>query len=349
MCLRLGIALDHVQSLCKVRCIATIGAKDAHPRDDGVERRAYLVAESGQEHILGSVGGYYFVLGGTFADRERNLFLYRDTSNFAAEYTGKEYKLVRLLPSYQQTVPQVELEFPYQRFIEPNLYFRNGELDLSANTVEIYFRLFMGFWLLLSGVVILFVGRGRMFKPNRSWRVWIWPATLMSAIIGGWFSFGVLQTLLGFIQLGGTLSGSDIVKLSLNDARQPLQAFLTSRGYTPADMCIYPMDRVPDGKQIGAAGVEDFVKPSPFDRWHWSRGMLVPTQPAIQLMYVTTAWRPPGNAEYPTGAVDVPHIETYVMWTIYGTSLDSAAAYRFNDQLHALAEAAKTAAPTTGP
>ena len=296
------------------------------------------------------VGGYYFVLAGTFADRERNLFLYRDTSNFATQYTGKEYQLVRHLPSYQHSIPQVELIDAYARPAYANFFFCNGVFDLSADPADINFRLFLGFWLLGSGVVMLFVGGGRMLKSNRSWRVWIWPVTLTLAIIGGWMACGFMQALLGFVWFGSSLSGGEPVKFSLNDVRQSLQAFLTSHGYAPADMNMYSMNRIPDGDKIGFAGVENFVKPSPFDRWRWTGGRLVPSQPAVQLFYVTTAWQPPNSYGLPSAAsVGAPHVETYLMWTIYGTSLDDAAAYNFNDQLRAVAEATKTAAPTTGP
>jgi hypothetical protein len=111
---------------------------------------------------------------------------------------------------------------------------------------------------------------------------------------------------------------------------------------------MYSMSRIPDGEKIGFAGVENFVKPSPFDRWHWTGGRLVPTQPAVQLFYVTTAWQPPNSYGLPPAATaGAPHPETYVMWTIYGTSLDQAAAYGFNEQLHAVVEAAKS--PATQP
>ncbi len=299
--------------------------------------------------LTSCVGGYYFVLGGTFAQWERNYSIYHDSSGFAHEYAGKEYQLVRLLPSYQHSIPQVELTDTFGgRFIDRNSCFRDGTLDLSADDAEICFRLFLGFWLLAGAVVILFVGRGRMFKPNRSWRVWIWPATLMLAILAGWLTCGIMRVFQWRFNQSA-LSGSEIVKVSLNDVRQPLQALLTSRGYAPANMRIFSMNRIPDGAQIGATGAEDFVKPSPFDRWRWTRGVLVPTHPAVQLMYVTTAWRPPGNSSSSPAAVGAPQVETYVMWTIYGANLVDGSAYSFNDQLHAAAEAAKTTAPTTEP
>ena len=77
-----------VKSLLQLLFLATFRAQDAHPPDDGVERRAQLVAEGGQKHVLGAVGGFGFPARRLLIGQQRlalTLDLLRITANRLGE------------------------------------------------------------------------------------------------------------------------------------------------------------------------------------------------------------------------------------------------------------------------
>jgi serine/threonine protein kinase len=301
--------------------------------------------------IVFCIGGYYFLLGTTVGGIENHFLIHGDSATFENEYKGKEYQLVRMLPTYKESIPQVELVSADSRqSLGGPLFpcFGNGAPVFGQFAVE--YRAVLGFWLMSGAVVLLFTGRDRMLRPA-TWRVWIWPATLILATIAGWFAFdGLMSGLMSPLVFGGELASDAVVKVPLNDVQRQFSGFLASHGYVPGDMAIYWMNRVPDGKQIGAAGFENFVRPSPFDRWHWRGGALFKTTPLITFQYATTAWTPPNSFNVPVDP-QAPSAETWVQWQINGNTPPPgfSSLLDFSEQLRATAQAAEKFAPTTGP
>ena len=59
------------ESLLKMSRFGVFVAQDAEPPDDGVQRRAHLVAQRGQKHVLGAVGRFGFPPRCLFASQQR--------------------------------------------------------------------------------------------------------------------------------------------------------------------------------------------------------------------------------------------------------------------------------------
>jgi predicted Ser/Thr protein kinase len=294
------------------------------------------------------IAGYYLLLGTLVAQFEFRYLVQGSSAAFLSENTGKEYKLVRQLSAYEKSIPQVELSPGALRLVDRHVLLGMGTPDADATDAGfiIGFPLISGFWLLAGGTVMLFAGRDKIFRP-KSWRVWIWPSTLVLAMIAGWYVFNVLTHSLGMYMFGGAVSSATLVKAPLSDVQRQLTDWMARHGYVAGDMSIYSMNRVPDGKHIGAAGFENFAKPSPFDRWRWRQGTLVKTTPLIELTYVTTAGNLPSI--YVPVDPDAPPAETSVQWQIDCGSFNYPDAYALSDQLRAVAATAQTAAPASRP
>jgi predicted Ser/Thr protein kinase len=295
--------------------------------------------------LVTCLAGYYLVLGATFAGFQRDhwMFMYRDSQAFMDQNKGKEYQLVRQLSAYRKSIPQVDLQtgfYPAQM----TLFFANaGPWYQSFSGFTIGFQLLFGFVFLGDSVIAIFSGRGRMFRPQ-TWRVWIWPLTLIFAIPAGWCISRIAHDLLGIPRHTSGMGASAFVKVPLNDVRHALEESLREQGYVPGEVGIWTMSRVPDGKDIGAAGFESAWKPSPFDRWHWQGGALVQSTPQLQLTFVSTQLDPVTSSSAHRIDPSDPPTETVVAWfmSMANGDLDQHWANTFSENLRKVAQSAKT-------
>ncbi len=99
--LRHGVALDDLEPFLKMARFRVFVAQDTEPSDDGVQRRAHLVAERGQKHVLSTIGRFRFPPRRLFT-RQQRLAVALDLLRITANGVGE--RLVHRLVEARQVI-----------------------------------------------------------------------------------------------------------------------------------------------------------------------------------------------------------------------------------------------------
>jgi hypothetical protein len=227
-------------------------------------------------------------------------FPYKSIEDFQEQTKGKEYRLVRELPAFEKSIPNVE-------FATKTFGWTRGIAFFGPSAPNIGLFPKFGFWvMLITGMVILANAVNTLVATNiwsfgmdKAWRLTRWPIfTLGVAISVGWCVNQYYTMIVGLG--GGHLPHSQkvLTKLPLKEARSRVERVLESaayyeagkvnKGFALGEFGEWWMNTVPEGKTIGTVGFINAWMRSPFDRWEWRRGTLVTVAPQIQILYLSS-------------------------------------------------------------
>jgi tRNA A-37 threonylcarbamoyl transferase component Bud32 len=240
------------------------------------------------------VAGYYLVLSGMLNIQERTQwrFPYRNIEDFAEKTKGEEYKLVRQLTAYQQSIPKVELamtNFSWTRGL--GLFGPSNPSIGLYPTWGAYFLVGFGLVLLANAVNAAAGTRLWGMRMDPAWRVTKWPiASIGLAIAAGWFIQEEAMLIASLGPRAFSIHREARVKLPIAEVRKRLERSIQEggMGFVTGESGEWRMNTVPEGKAIGSVAFVNVWKSSPYDRWHWRRGSLQAASPQILVLYVAS-------------------------------------------------------------
>ncbi len=225
------------------------------------------------------------------AERTRWPHSYLKGEKFAAQYKGEEYKLLRELKAYKTEIPKAELA-------GQELGWNAGIAFLGTSppnhryfsTFSILAQLFLALILLANSVNALVATDQFRLRVDPHWRRTIWPIAVLSfALCAGWCAKHFVVFLRDVAAMGATMrQGRASVAVPLADVEKTLTAKLKSEGFRIGESRQWKLMSVPEGRDLGGVRIANFWKPSPFDRWAWHRGWLVPISPLISVRYLAS-------------------------------------------------------------
>jgi tRNA A-37 threonylcarbamoyl transferase component Bud32 len=241
------------------------------------------------------VAGYYFVLSAVLMIQERInwRFPYREIEYFEEKTKGEEYKLVRQLTAYEQSIPKVEFSMSKFNWTRGLALFGPSQPNLGMYpTWGVYVLLGLGFVMLANAVNAAVGTRLWGMRMDPAWRLTKWPIACVGLAIAAGWCVHEYATLIASLGRGSySVQREARAGLPLAEARKRIEQSIQAqegKSFVLGESGEWRMNTVPEGKTIGSVAFVNAWKPSPFDRWHWHNGGLRASAPQIQVLFISS-------------------------------------------------------------
>jgi serine/threonine protein kinase len=253
---------------------------------------------------------FTFLIGGIFnywdGARIHGSYNLRSAEEYEAQYKGKEYHLLQVLPAFKKEMPTVEMVGGYNGYTggwifgwfahAPGYHYNNTWPDLFFGCTSLFLFTYC------------LIGSCQFPPKTKKWVVsWCHIRASLGVCLAAFLSFFTLAVFIEMTYISAPKSGaagrSYWCKTNIDTVTKAIETWTDQNGYALGDAMNWNLNTVPNGERVAQARLREAWKPSPFDRWHSTLTTFRRVSPLLSFELVASE-TPPETWVFVTGALD---------------------------------------------